>query len=182
MFGFATAGGGSIDLPGCLQGGKKGTNPPISNKRLLSSHSISITDLPFTFRRISNHSWQPEEHPVPMTTFQLKKKTSLEQKQSNILADSPHPNQCSHPQCCNRSYNRAMLEVPQGRIPQAPGTTAISCILILHARCCNYRLHQDLLETTGDSHSSTQDLPAALSHQGHLLAKQRSYQRHQADP
>lgn len=56
MFGFATAGGGSIDLPGCLQGGKRGTNPPISNKRLLSSHSISITDLPFTFRRISNHS------------------------------------------------------------------------------------------------------------------------------
>lgn len=176
MFGPATAGGGSIDLPGCPQRGKRGTKFPISNKdSFLSSHSSSITDLPFTSRRISSHSWQPEEHPVPMTTFQLRKKTSLEQKQSNILADvltTSKPVQSPAVLQQKRSYNRAMLEVSQGTIPQAPGAPAISFIVILHARCRSYSLHQDLLETTGYPHNSSKDLPAALTHQGHLLAKQ----------
>lgn len=131
-------------------------------------HSSSITDLPFTYRRILNHSWQPEEHPVSMTTFQLRKKTSLEQKQSNILADiltTSKPLQSPIIFQQKGIDNRAILEVSPGTIPQAPGTTAISCILILHAHCCNYPFHQDLLETTGDSHNSSQDMPAALSHQ-----------------
>lgn len=84
-----------------------------------------------------------------MTTFQLRKKTSLEQKQSNILADIV----THHIQTSAVTPNAAIEEDLQqgcvrsvtGTILQAPGTTAISRILILHAQCCNYPLHRNYL-------------------------------------
>lgn len=53
-----------------------------------------------------------------------------------------------------RSHNRATVEVSQGKILRAPGTTAMSYILILHAQCRDYPLPWDLFEITGNSETS----------------------------
>lgn len=81
-----------------------------------------------------------------------------------------------------------MVEVLQGTILQAPGTTGMSCILVLHEQYCNYPLPQDLFEITGNSETSfiftqqqsrrqnrgSRDWPWKCSHLHHSPRRERA--------